>query len=131
MEEISDVLKEMPKGKSLRPDGLTVEILQHHWMTIKDDLLATILHFFGNRLMLSPLNHTFLGFDSQKGHPIDIGGLPTNLLPWSCLQNHFEITSKHNIHDIAESHRRFTNDLHQQMENHILHQSHSRVHSHI
>lgn len=47
--EIKETLFRMPKEKASGPDGLIVEILQHHWSVISEDYLAAFLHFFRNR----------------------------------------------------------------------------------
>lgn len=65
MEEIKNILHNMPKGKQPKLDGLIVEVLVHHWETIHEDLLATILHFFHNQRMLTSQSYVF-GTNSQR-----------------------------------------------------------------
>lgn len=62
-------LKNMPNGKAPGMDGLTAEILVHHLDTIKEALLAAILHFFKTKKMLRSLNLTTITLIPKKISP--------------------------------------------------------------
>lgn len=69
IEEIKEVLCGMPHEKAPKPCGMTVEIMVHHWNTIKEDLIVVALHFFSHRHMLSTMNHTFLVLKPKRYFP--------------------------------------------------------------
>ena len=43
---IESVIKELPLNKTLGPNGMPAELYKRCWTTIKDDFIATMLHFF-------------------------------------------------------------------------------------
>lgn len=128
LEEIHDILKGMPKGKSSISDGFMVEILQHHWVTIKDDLLAAILHFFCNRQKLSSLNHTFLVLIPKKDN-INFVGLYIYIMPWSGIQEYLEAISNQNLTSATKFDWWFANCIHKEEKNHRLYQPHPRIYA--
>lgn len=58
--------------KSSGLDGITVEILQHHWATMKQSVMAAILHFFYRYHLIKSLNFTYLTMIPKKLGSTDI-----------------------------------------------------------
>lgn len=90
VEVVRRVLHGMPRGKASRSDGMTVENLAHHWVVIKNGFFTTVIHFFKNRRMLAPMNHTFLVLISKKDSPTTLD----DYWPISCLGVSYKIISK-------------------------------------
>lgn len=60
LDEVKLSLVNMPRVKAPTLDGITVEVLVHHWDTVKEGLISAILYYFNPQRMLTSLNHTFL-----------------------------------------------------------------------
>lgn len=90
IDEIKDILHAMLWSKASDPDGITVEILTFHWNTIRDDVLAEALHFFRNRCMLPPLNHTSLVLILKSDETSRL----EDFRPISCLGVMYKMISK-------------------------------------
>lgn len=60
LNEIKLTLSNMPCDKAPGPDGLTVKILLHHWITIKEDVTAAMISYFLRKRMLKITNHTYI-----------------------------------------------------------------------
>lgn len=65
-EEIKYSLFSMPQGKDTGPDNITVDILQHCWSMVKNNIIVVTLFFFQNYYMLRSLNHTFITVIPKK-----------------------------------------------------------------
>lgn len=65
-DEIKNTLFGIATYKALGPDGVLGDFLKHHWMLIKEDLMAVVLFFFQKRHMLKVLNHTFVILVTEK-----------------------------------------------------------------
>lgn len=89
-EEIWIALASMPNGKAPGMDGITSEILVHHWSMVKNDMIAGILHFFGTRRMLRSLNLAILTLIPKKIAPERL----EDYRPISCLSVTYKIFAK-------------------------------------
>lgn len=90
LDEVNDVLHGMPREKVAGLDGMTVEILDHHWDTIKGDLLDEMLHFFNHCRMLSLMNHKFLVLIPKINSPSTLN----DYTPISCVGISYKVISK-------------------------------------
>lgn len=87
-EEVWKSLKNMPNGKVPGMDGITSEIVKYHWGTMKNAIVAAVLHFFRTRRMLKSLNHAILTLIPKKNmserledyHLISCLGVPYKIL---------------------------------------------------
>lgn len=89
-EEVWNSLKNMPNGKAPGMNGITSEIVKHHWKTMKNSIIATILHFFKTRRMLRFLNLAVLTLILKKNSSERL----EDYRPISCMGVSYKILSK-------------------------------------
>lgn len=89
-EEIWNTVKNMPNGKAPGMNGLTSELITHHWSSIKNDVTTAVLHFFNTKRMLRSLNLTTLALIPKKRTSERLA----DYRPISCLGVTYKIFSK-------------------------------------
>lgn len=89
-EEIQTALKSLPTAKAPGIDGITAEMVKHHWSTMREDITAAILHFFNTRRMLRSLNLASLTLIPKIQNPERL----EDYRPISCLGVIYKIFSK-------------------------------------
>lgn len=60
MDELKDAVFEMKPNKAARPDDFNVELYQHFWDTVKNDLFDSVNDFYYNLLDIDRLNYGVL-----------------------------------------------------------------------
>lgn len=64
--EIRSTLFTFESNKLLGPDGVPFDFSKHHCSMVKNDVIVVVLWFFQKRLMIRPLNHTFVTLIPKK-----------------------------------------------------------------
>ena len=80
MDELKDAIFGMMPNETARPDDFNVELYQHFWDTVKNDLFALVNNFYYNLLDIDRLNYgvitripkavTLIGFRSKDVLPL-------------------------------------------------------------
>lgn len=71
-------------------DGITSEIIAHHWSSMKNDITPAVLYFFNTKRMLSSLNLAVLTLIPKNRTPERL----EDYRPISCLGVTYKIFSK-------------------------------------
>lgn len=86
----SGTLFSLDTNKSPDLEGIPDDILKHHWMSVKNELIVVVLWFFKKRRMVHSLNHTFVTLIPKK---VASSSLP-DYMPISCVSTPFKIIAK-------------------------------------
>jgi hypothetical protein len=88
--EIHDALFSMQNGKSLGPDGFTVEFFKHFYDLLKNDLLKVVTESKNNGRVINSFNSTFICLipKTQKGDSF------SDYRPISCCNVIYKLISK-------------------------------------
>lgn len=65
-EEIMHAIFSCRESNAPDPDGFTMTFFKASWMTIKDDIIATIKYFFLHARLLDEINSTFIYLIPKK-----------------------------------------------------------------
>jgi len=65
LEEVKQVVLEIPKGKSLGLDGFTTDFFHARWLTIKQDIMDVVEDSRSFLNVLPTLNYTFLDLNPK------------------------------------------------------------------
>lgn len=89
-DEICDVVKNLPRNKAPRMDGLTSEIVAHHWQVMKKSIIDAITYFFSTKRLLRSLNLATLTLIPKVRVPERL----KDYRPISCVGVVYKILSK-------------------------------------
>lgn len=90
VEEINDVVKNLPIDKSPGPDGFNNEFLKACWDNIGEDVRQLIMDFHAGNVALESINTSFITLIPKKEVPIS----PNNFRAISLLNGVLKIITK-------------------------------------
>jgi hypothetical protein len=88
LEEVDQVIKEMPLGKAPRPDGFTTDFFHYCWSMIREEVWKLVEESRTSGQVLSTLNATFLTLiPKEEGHSTE--AILTHCALQCNLQDHY------------------------------------------
>ena len=81
IEEINNIVKQMPADKAPDPDGFNGYFIKSCWETIKGDFYSLCFDFFNGTLDLQSINNSFITLIPKTNNPVSVNDFrPISLL---------------------------------------------------